>query len=609
MTKQQVVIEFAIGSESVDSQLAALSGKVQASSVKMAESMVAANKAAAAEIIATWQKAEMARARETIVDRTALQDQLQAIEIVGNEKIAAAFVAIDKGAQKTITGLREQEALLRVAVAKAEQAAAIAEYEKYASERDAISAQITSAEERNAALRVAAAKAEAAASIAAYEKWQSAQAAMSAASLAKISIGQQIAAGAAATAGAVGIGESLIPANMAGGAAKLAKEAEYAERLAAAGIETVQGAKTISLGAKVWTESAVMAREFSRGNWSRMFGSATILIGAIGAVVGVALAVVAAADGIAELLGFNGIFRHIMDYRKATAGRDESEKDLKNKTETTASMGETRVAGLERAGIIDKKQAENFRNRLNAKDRTPESVGAAYAEIGKLMPKGGLDDLDSIAKSKGELSRLGDEEKENYRRGQTDEWNSKLHHELAREAELKMKANAADSEGAKYLAAKVEYEKELKAAGEFDVRIAKEKTEEAKKLADAAREQKKLVSEAQLHADEIGQRHDESFMPTLQELSHAGGKFGSMARKALQDEKKAKRDYTRGDVTGAHREIAARDKIYESLSGAGVVAESAEAREIKDLNKSLQIHFAGMPGNPKNPAWIKPSMK
>ena len=181
------------------------------------------------------------------------------------------------------------------------------------------------------------------------------------------------------------------------------------------------------------------------------------------------------------------------------------------------------------------------------------------------------------------------------------------------EVEITDKMGKLDRDAVGYKEMNNQLQKELNEAdvdyNEADKRIKAAKAREDQKALDLAREQTQAISEAQLHANEIGQRHDESFMPTLQELAHSGGQFGSQARRALQDEKRAKRDYMHGNVSGAQADIADRDKIYDSLSGKGVVAESAESREIKQLNAQLAIHFKGMPGNLKNPAWIKPILK
>ncbi|MDE2103926.1 MAG: hypothetical protein KGL39_42210 [Patescibacteria group bacterium] len=563
MTKEEVSIQFSVNDSAMDSQLARMTGKVDQASMVMAESMVKAETIATSQILANWKKTQSEKAMMSLAESEALNARLAAIDAEEAEK------------EKEIT------------------AALVAE---------------------ETALRVAAAKAQAAAQVAEYGKAMAAQAAMNKFSLAKLSIGEQI-AGAGKGGLAKEVEETIaagsIPANMVGGAERMAKEAEYAERLAKAGIVVGKGAHEMSVGAKVWTEGAVLVREGLRGNWSRMFGSFTILIGAIGSVVGVALGIVAAADGLFELLGGNGLVRHFLDYRKARAGEEQSGKDLQEKTASTAEMGETRVAALERAGIIDKKQAENFKNRLKDKNRTPESIGQVYSEINKLMPKGGLDELSAMPEKK----RLDEEHAKKMLEFQREDYEikggiqSKLNNDQMTAHIIAEDMAKLDRNSIEYKKKQLELDDANRNVQKDQVELAKQKAEAAKKIADATREQAKLISEAQLRANETGERHDESFMPTLQELARAGGRFGSMARMAVQDEKRAKRDYMRGDVAGAHREIANRDRIYESLSGAGIIAESPEAREIKDLNKQLAIHFASMPGTPKVPAWIKPVLK
>lgn len=531
-------------------------------------------------------------------------------ELAKRDEMQIASAAKAAKVEKEIwAGLTAEESALRLAAAKAQAAGQIAEYQKYSVAREAISAQITAFEETQAALRVAVAKAEATAQVAAFAKAAAARNAMSAFSSAKMSIGQQIAN---AERGGLTVTEEIaagsIPAGMAGGAAKLEQEAQWAARLKAAGIEVEKGGHAMSTGARVWTESAVLMREGLRGNWSRMIGSFTILIGTIGSVVGVALAIVAAGDAVLELLGVNGIFRHARDYMKARSEAAQSEKDLKKKVEETSEMASTRVEGLEKAGVITKKQAEEMRNRLK-ENPTAEGVSGVLSDANRLMHGAGIKDFDQLEERPERnriLAEAAQKEKDDAREkmndhdrqvADTNEWWDK-----------KMKLGQDDG-SLKYAQDKLEVAR-LEHLVDEDIAKAKEKAAAADKAAtDQARERTKLVADAQLHADEIQQRHDESFMPTLQELAHASGRYGSQARRALLDEKRAKRDYERGDVAGAHAEIAARDKIYQSLSGAGIIAESPESREIRDLNKQLQIHFAAMPGTVKQPAWIKPTLK
>ncbi len=108
---------------------------------------------------------------------------------------------------------------------------------------------------------------------------------------------------------------------------------------------------------------------------------------------------------------------------------------------------------------------------------------------------------------------------------------------------------------------------------------------------------KRKAAEEQQQADEIRQHaaeriaelskeEQERYMPTLKEL-HAS-RYGGQAAQIEMLERRAKRDYLRGDPAEARKDIAARDKIYDSLADKGIVAKRHEAREILDIQTQMR---------------------
>lgn len=112
---------------------------------------------------------------------------------------------------------------------------------------------------------------------------------------------------------------------------------------------------------------------------------------------------------------------------------------------------------------------------------------------------------------------------------------------------------------------------------------------------------------AKIRMADIQQRDREKYMPTLEELSH-GGRFGSQARRIGRLDRQIKRDYEFGHTGQADKDIAARNKIYDSLADRGVVSERSEAREIKEIQAKLGIHIANI-AEGKATIKVKPELK
>lgn len=353
----------------------------------------------------------------------------------------------------------------------------------------------------------------------------------------------------------------------------------------------------------VLRESAVIVREGLRGNFTRMIGSFSILIEAIGAVAMAGLAVVGAADAVFELFGGNGIYRQVSSYFKAKSYEKESGKDLEHKVGDASEIQSQRIDSMERAGLIDKKTAGDYRARL--KQPGYESVSAVQIELNRIQ---GGRTVDQIADMP-ERQRLLDEAAKANKASQRDAMSpqDRLKSDANEWWSKKMALPARDDGSLKYAQDLLEVKRLEKIVTEEEAEATKTLTEEAQKQKDLASEKTKIQQEAALRISEIQQREMEKFMPTLDELA-SHGSFGSQARAIQRTDRRIKREFESGNVAGAQSDIASRDKIYDSLAARGVVAERSEAREIKDLNKQMAIRLAQM-GTKTSPLIIVPNMK
>ena len=558
MTKEEVIIQFLVGSEGMGGQLAAVQAEVDTSSRAMMESQIAANKAAAVQYVATWKAAESEKAMLSIANETELQTKLAEIDVAAAEKRKVAMVAINSEA----------------GVAMARQQGA----------NDVI---------------------------------QAGSGAFG-----------SLEAGAVGAASGYQFSKAGKLIGKIGEDGKLIKTAEGLEKMGEAAARAGMGADKLRGGVVIMDEylrNAGIARiSSSIFRLAAMIGSIPILVPAL-----IAASVAGIAEFLPRLWG-GATISGTLDTRAQT---DEARKGAQTSAERDVEKMNQRLEAMVKSGLISKEEGENRKNQLKealdqlrteSKEKTPwlfgngpgnqgaKMLGAAVSEINALAPMEGAKEAATAAVKTEEINHKA--AREAAKAGMVDASDAdKLEDARKQEVEITDKMGKLDRDAVGYKEMNNQLQKELNEAdvdyNEADKRIKAAKAREDQKALDLAREQTQAISEAQLHANEIGQRHDESFMPTLQELAHAGGQFGSQARRALQDEKRAKRDYMHGNVSGAQADIADRDKIYDSLSGKGVVAESAESREIKQLNAQLAIHFKGMPGNLKNPAWIKPILK
>ena len=583
MTKEEVIIQFLVGSEGMGGQLAAVQAEVDTSSRAMMESQIAANKAAAVQYVATWKAAESEKAMLSIANETELQTKLAEIDVAAAEKRKVAMVAINSEA----------------GVAMARQQGA----------NDAIQAGSGAFGSLEAGAVGGAAMAGRAES-------------------GGIAEGVAGATEAVEMAGAYAFGKGGQLIGKLGEDGKLIKTAEGLEKMGEAAARAGMGAAKLRGGVVIMDEylrNAGIARiSSSIFRLAAMIGSIPILVPAL-----IAASVAGIAEFLPRLWG-GATISGTLDTRAQT---DEARKGAQTSAERDVEKMNQRLEAMVKSGLISKEEGENRKNQLKealdqlrteSKEKTPwlfgngpgnkgaKMLGAAVSEINALAPMEGAKEAATAAVKTEEINHKA--AREAAKAGMVDASDAdKLEDARKQEVEITDKMGKLDRDAVGYKEMNNQLQKELNEAdvdyNEADKRIKAAKAREDQKALDLAREQTQAISEAQLHANEIGQRHDESFMPTLQELAHSGGQFGSQARRALQDEKRAKRDYMHGNVSGAQADIADRDKIYDSLSGKGVVAESAESREIKQLNAQLAIHFKGMPDNLKNPAWIKPILK
>jgi len=164
--------------------------------------------------------------------------------------------------------------------------------------------------------------------------------------------------------------------------------------------------------------------------------------------------------------------------------------------------------------------------------------------------------------------------------------------------------------------ANLEYELDIAKAGKDRIEITKKQielesaklelirfeTEEQRRQAEA----QKIQANAERERQQIAKAELSQFMPTLQELSHRGI-FRREARQIGRLERNIRRDFEFGNVSKAQQDLAARDKLYDSLSARGALPEREAARQQTELARRTAESLDELK-NGKKALFVKPQL-
>jgi hypothetical protein len=320
-------------------------------------------------------------------------------------------------------------------------------------------------------------------------------------------------------------------------------------------------------------EAMVVMREGLRGDSTRMFGSATRLLGMLGL-------------GLAEMTGIGAIIAEVAGIGMAWWSARKAEKEEK-KSEDRLSAGTGAIAGrlkseienLEKAGRISHEQAEKIAQRLVS----PSAQGNRMAQEFIRQHGGFVSDHDLK-----EMRRLDAEHQKKFTEGARDGMNTS-----ERVTAGLLQQHLLKDQMAKLDRTSLDFKRKQLELDEVQINLAKDLNKRDEERAEAAHklaEEQGVYDQAKLRMAEIQQRDRERFMPTLDELAHHG-RFTRDARSIQRLERRIKRDFERGDIHQADVDIAAHDKAYNSLAGRHVIAENSTLRELRDINAEMQIHL------------------
>jgi hypothetical protein len=320
-------------------------------------------------------------------------------------------------------------------------------------------------------------------------------------------------------------------------------------------------------------ELMVVVRELARGDVTRLPGSLSRLLGMIGLSTSGLLGVAAAAAEAGAVL------YEVYQTRKAVKEEEQSQTRMDAGAKIMAVKLRQDIANFEKVGKLNHETAERYQKILSAPTLERNRV-----VVDALRKLGG-----PVTKHDAEAEARADEEHaKNVARYAREDMNAQENLIMSGFKVLEIKGEMAklDRTG-------IEYKKkqlELDEAQRNLLLDQKRFTEEKAALQTKINEEQRVFEQAQLRIKDINQKEREKFMPTLEELAHHG-RFGGQARSIGRLERRIKRDYERGDLGGADRDIASRNKIYDSLADRGVVAERTSLREIQKLNDEMRLHL------------------
>lgn len=365
------------------------------------------------------------------------------------------------------------------------------------------------------------------------------------------------------------IGGGSMPAGWVEHAASQAAARELEAKAAAAVEKSV--AKGVSSG--VMREAMVLVREGFRGDFTRMFGSASKLLGMLG--LG-ALEL----TGIGVVLGeVAGIAAAWWSMRKAEKEEAASQQRLDAGTGIIADRLKHDLANLEKSGRISHEQALQMGNRLNAPTQTGNKMVQDF-----IRKNGGILSDETVK----EMARL-------------DEEHQRKMVEIGREAmDVHGRITAGlfqqhvlKDEMAKLDNRTLEYKKKQAELDEVQRNLLvdqKTALNEKLELQRKTQEEQNLYDQAKLRMANIQQSDREKYMPTLDELAHHG-RFTHQARAIERIERHIKRDYEFGNTSQADKDILERNKMYDSLADKKILPERQALHEIRDLNAQMKLHL------------------
>jgi len=363
------------------------------------------------------------------------------------------------------------------------------------------------------------------------------------------------------------IGQGSLPAGWMEQAAAKKAGKELEEKAAKAAIE--QAEKKVSAG--VMREAMVLVREGFRGDFTRMFGSASKLLGMLGL-------------GITQMLGIGVIIGEVAgiasawwSMRKAEKAETASETRLDNVQKGIAERLKAEINNLEKAGRVSHEEAQKMAQRLNV----PSAQGNKMAQDFIRKHGGVISDKDLE-----EMKRLDEEHQRKVSENGALEMNAhdRLSSALVRQMVLKDEMAKMDRATIDYKKKQLELDEAQHQADIASKDIQAEKLELQQKI----NQEQQVVDQAKLRIANIEQSEMEKFMPTLDELAHHG-RFGRQARSISRLERHAKREFERGDVVGAKHDIDQRNKVYDSLADRHVVAQRTSLHEIQTLNAEMNL--------------------
>jgi hypothetical protein len=302
------------------------------------------------------------------------------------------------------------------------------------------------------------------------------------------------------------IGGGSVPENMASGATATA-----------GGLAIGRGVKAVEHEAgplaRIFRETTVLFREGLRGNFTRMIGSFTILIGAIGSLAAIVAAGTAAIVALPAWRAWQAI-----------KGERGGAADLKESERIEGGNLEKRIDMLKRAGFIDAKQAQEFEDQLKRGD-----VMGVLGATNKFMPTGGTDALagwanreDALRYFQNKMNQANETGMTPHQRYNADTMNlARIQGELA---QLPENSDAWLAKRKEWADAYLQQQKDIKDIQEQTAKDKKEslekEKEKEKELADLNREKGNLA--IQMAADE--QKQSEQF-GTARQIAQFGWSY------------------------------------------------------------------------------------
>ena len=295
--------------------------------------------------------------------------------------------------------------------------------------------------------------------------------------------------------------------------------------------DMVSAGKNIHNSTSIIREVFVLFREALAGRWKN-FGASLTRLGSLALGGGLLVDAGLVALGVGAIAGPSA-------YRtwQARTSADANQKQFQGRLGSEAGDLRQRIELMKRLGIIDPKTAQGYLDSIKGDKPSEDAVMSVLGATNKLMPKGGLDALESMVAQKS-LDKQINQKYLDYQRDEATDPRQKYKLDTENIARIQAEMVGMDAKSTEYAEKKLELvdaliqqQRDINEINKSNTEEEKKQTEEAKKKAEAQKVYDSKVTELndklrreRTSSNRYGSPTEFSpYIPTVEELASGNG--------------------------------------------------------------------------------------